>query len=295
MRAGAASWRPMWKRAEALAVTALCVGAGVFAPVAQAQDAGALVGLINAHRGSPQDCEGQRTAMAGPLAPAPVLASVPASAGAELQDALKEAGYAASRSVLITLAGPDDAQAAMRLLEQRYCSVLSSSQYSEIGVAREGRRWRVVLAQPVLSPDLGDWRAAGQRVLELVNEARAEPRACGDQRFEAAPPVQWNAALAAASLAHSRDMASRNYFAHEGQGGTQVGDRARREGYGWRAVGENIAAGQGSSAQAMASWLASPGHCSNIMSGRFTEMGAAYAVEPASAATIYWTQAFGAR
>lgn len=285
----------MWKRAEVLAAIGLCMGTGIALPVVQAQESHALIGLVNQHRSSPQDCDGARTAMVGPLAPVPVLATVPASAGARLQEALKEAGYAASRSVLITLAGPSDAPAAMRLLEQRYCKVLTSPQYSEIGVSQEGRRWRIVLAQPVLSPDLGDWRSAGQRVLELVNEARSEPRACGSERFGAAPPVQWNDALAAASLAHSRDMASRNYFSHEGQGGTQVGDRARREGYGWRAIGENIAAGQGSPEQVMASWLSSPGHCSNIMSGRFTEMGAAYATNPASEATIYWTQAFGAR
>lgn len=285
----------MWKRAEVLAAIGLCMSVGTALPVAQARESHALVGLINHHRGSPQDCEGARTAMAGPLAPQPVLATVPASAGARLQEALKEAGYAASRSVLITLAGPGDATAAMRLLEQRYCKLLSSPRYSEIGVSQEGGRWRIVLAQPALSPDLGDWQTAGRRIVEIVNEARSKPRSCGGRRFEAAPPVQWNAKLAAASLAHSRDMASHDYFAHEGRGGTQVGDRVRREGYDWRAVGENIAAGQGSPQQVMASWLSSPGHCSNIMSPRFTEMGAAHAIEPASEATIYWTQVFGTR
>ncbi|HCJ28080.1 MAG TPA: hypothetical protein DHV63_01935, partial [Pseudomonas sp.] len=57
--------------------------------------------------------------------------------------------------------------------------------------------------------------------------------------------------------------------------------------------GENIAAGQGSAEQAVSSWLASPGHCQNIMNPGFTEMGAAYATNPRSAATIYWTQVFG--
>jgi len=43
----------------------------------------------------------------------------------------------------------------------------------------------------------------------------------------------------------------------------------------------------------MAGWLASPGHCSNIMNPDFSEMGAAYAIEENSAAVSYWTQAFG--
>ena len=43
----------------------------------------------------------------------------------------------------------------------------------------------------------------------------------------------------------------------------------------------------------MAGWLASPGHCSNIMNPDFTEMGAAYAIDKSSAAGSYWTQVFG--
>lgn len=58
---------------------------------------------------------------------------------------------------------------------------------------------------------------------------------------------------------------------------------------------ENIAAGQGSARQVMAGWLASPGHCANIMNGSFTEMAAAYAIDRSSAATIYWTQVFASR
>ena len=57
--------------------------------------------------------------------------------------------------------------------------------------------------------------------------------------------------------------------------------------------GENIADGQGSPQQAVSGWLSSPDHCANIMDGKFTAMGAAYAVNPGSDATIYWTQVFG--
>ena len=41
-------------------------------------------------------------------------------------------------------------------------------------------------------------------------------------------------------------------------------------------------------------WLASPSHCYNLMNPDFHEMGAAYASNPQSQATIYWTQVFGA-
>lgn len=88
-------------------------------------------------------------------------------------------------------------------------------------------------------------------------------------------------------------MAAHNYFSHRGKDGSLAGVRATRDGYDWRGIGENIAAGQGSAQQVVAGWLASPSHCFNIMHPDFTEMGAAYAVNPQSDAAIYWTQVFG--
>ena len=43
----------------------------------------------------------------------------------------------------------------------------------------------------------------------------------------------------------------------------------------------------------VAGWLASPGHCANLMNAQFRELGAAYAVDPKSDAAIYWTAVFG--
>lgn len=94
------------------------------------------------------------------------------------------------------------ARSAMALLEERYCEVLLSPQFSEIGISRDSRTWRVVLAQPLLSPNLGDSFEAGKEVLELVNKARSAPRSCGTQRFGSAPGIEWNTKLASAALAH---------------------------------------------------------------------------------------------
>jgi len=277
-----------------LPIAGVLLIAGALIPLASAaQDIDALLDLINGYRASAHRCTNKSVAMAGPLAADAALAG--AASGGNLQKSLQAAGYKAARSFAITLTGPGDSASAMRVLAENYCLQLSSPRYSQIGIARDGARWRIVLAQPLLSPDLGSWRKAGMRVLELVNAARAQPRRCGDRAFSAVPPVEWNVRLAATALAHSRDMARRNYFAHAGRGGTQVGARATRHGYDWHAIGENIAAGQGSARQVMAGWLASPEHCSNIMSGDFSEMGAAYAVDRDSTSTIYWTQVFGSR
>jgi uncharacterized protein YkwD len=116
---------------------------------------------------------------------------------------------------------------------------------------------------------------------------------CGQQRFAAAPPLAWEPRLASAALAHSEEMARRNYFSHTGKDGARVDDRASRAGYAWQRIGENIATGQGSPEAAIAGWLASPSHCANLMNPGFVQMGAAYAVNPQADTGIYWTQVFG--
>jgi uncharacterized protein YkwD len=273
---------------------AACLAAALglaVAPVAAAA-APELARLINAYRTASPTCDGKRTRPVAGLTPNPALIRADVSSGPPLVQALKAVGYQAASVQAIVLTGPPDAATAMTVLKERYCQALVSPEYSEIGIKQEQRIWQIVLARPLLSAKLGDWRQAGQEVLGLVNDARRTPRACGARRFGSAPPVRWNDRLAAAALAHSREMAQHNFFRHEGRDGSQVASRASRQGYPWRVVGENIAAGPGAPEQAVAGWLASPGHCANIMDPRFTEMGVAYATNPESRMTIYWTQVF---
>lgn len=253
-----------------------------------------LIDRINSYRSAPGTCAGKPARGVGPLAPSPVLSKVKlASAESALADALKQVGYSAARAQAIVLSGPSSAGAAMSVLQDRYCEALLAPQFSEIGIAREGRTWRLVLARPLIPQDLGGWAYAGKQVLALANAARAQPQTCGSERYGAAPALEWNAQLAAAALAHSRDMANRNYFAHSARDGSLVADRAVRAGYDWARIGENIAAGQGSAEQAVSSWLASPTHCANLMHPDYTQMGAAYVTNPASDTGIYWTQVLG--
>lgn len=129
-------------------------------------------------------------------------------------------------------------------------------------------------------------------LLHRVNEARSQPRQCGDENFEAAVPLSWNCKLEAAARTHSEAMAEFEFFSHSGPDGLQVGERVRKKNYRWLAVGENIAAGQNSVDQVVDGWLSSPGHCSNIMSAEFTEMGAARIEESGSQYSPFWTQVF---
>ena len=86
-------------------------------------------------------------------------------------------------------------------------------------------------------------------------------------------------------------MASHDQFEHTGHDGSTPAQRVRRTGYAPRGVvGENIAVGAGTADEVMRGWLASPGHCANLMDRRFTEMGIGYVMDAASESGIYWTQ-----
>ncbi|HWG84536.1 MAG TPA: CAP domain-containing protein [Deinococcales bacterium] len=126
-----------------------------------------------------------------------------------------------------------------------------------------------------------------------MNAARANPRYCGDTHYPAAKPLTLEGRLSAAAQAHSDDMAARNYFAHKSPDGTNAAQRVTTQGYRWSHVGENLAAGQANAEQAVAGWLASPGHCANLMRAEFTTTGLGFAAgRPGAEYATYWTQVF---
>lgn len=136
--------------------------------------------------------------------------------------------------------------------------------------------------------------AVRARVVELVNAARNKSRRCGSERFAAAPSLGVSKELNEAAAAHARDMARRKFFEHRGSNGSQPKDRVRRAGYQPRLTGENIAYGPESAEEVVAGWLASPGHCSNIMDSRFRDIGVGLAIGRKRGQN-YWVQEFGAR
>ncbi|MES3021999.1 MAG: CAP domain-containing protein [Pseudomonadota bacterium] len=251
---------------------------------AQAHDGDNLVDLINEYRAAPGSCNGARAAPVAALTPHPALGRVRVTTGTLLDQALERAGYRVARAEAIGISGARDTDYVMAEIARRYCKTLLSTQFSAIGASRNGDSWLIVLAQPAPPPvatTLPELRAAGQTVLAAVNAARASGRQCGPRYFAAAPALSWNGALAEAARLHSVDMATQRYFEHKGKDGRTVSERAVQAGYRWRRVGENIAMGQESAAEVVAGWLASPGHCANIMQRDFTEMGSAYGFDRA--------------
>jgi uncharacterized protein YkwD len=129
-------------------------------------------------------------------------------------------------------------------------------------------------------------------VLTLINEARAQGRFCGDDHYPPAPPLNTSTKLERAARSHAADMARRNYFDHTAPDGSAPKQRVQREGYSSQLTGENIAFGPESAQEAVAGWLASPGHCANIMDARFQETGIGIA-HGRKRGHIYWVQVFG--
>ncbi|BCX67639.1 CAP domain-containing protein [Pseudomonas izuensis] len=285
----------MRQTALALRFTSLCLlfSLPLITSPAHAGAERELVDAINDFRAHPQGCRSRPGQRLAPLALKSSLA-LPVGYGGGLRERLKDSGYQAVSVRSIRVVGARDADEAFDLMQSEHCSALLDSQYADVGVSRSRGEWQVVLAQPVMSSQLNDTRSVGKTLLAQVNAARAKPRLCGRQRFAAARPLAWNPNLGAAAQGHSKAMAYGNYFAHRDPDGEMPADRARAAGYRGRQIGENIAAGQGSPSQAMAGWLASPGHCANLMNPMFTQVGAGFATQARSDEGVYWTMLFGA-
>jgi uncharacterized protein YkwD len=214
------------------------------------------------------------------------------SKGGRLKQALERAEYRAANSSSMRVSGAPDDRAIVGVLASNYCQVVTDPTFTEIGMQRRGRDVWMVVAAPLNLPSTKDAKAVEREVLQRVNAARSQARRCGGTSYQAAPPVALSSMLNRAALLHAQDMARNSHFEHEGTDGSTPAERITRVGYRWRRVAENIAAGAPTAETVVDGWLKSPGHCANIMGMEYREMGIAFAVEPKSAARIYWSQEF---
>jgi uncharacterized protein YkwD len=212
--------------------------------------------------------------------------------GSELDAALTKSGYRATSATSINIGGVTGDAAVREVLADGFCDRVNNAAYTAIGTYVRGKELWLVLAQRFEAVAVSDAPAVARRVLELVNEARAQQRRCGRQRMSATHALALSASLTRAAAAHAADMAANSFMGHRGTDGSEVGARVTRAGYRWRAVGENVAAGQADAETVVKSWLDSPGHCANLMGAQFTEMGIAFVAAPQSDLRILWAQVF---
>lgn len=273
------------------ALVACCCLLGGFAHASDTTD---LVSLINDYRATPARCDGRASPALPPLKMNAALAAVRLVPGRLLQQDLVRAGYRSLQAEAIGIGGVRAPVDAMQLLQAQHCATLRDPALLDIGVAATSDGWAVILARENVLVPLPSQEDSVRAILAATNRARAAARTCGTQYFAAAPPLASNAALDQAAQAHSTEMAALRYFDHRGRDGSTVGERARRAGYVWQHIGENIASGLRTPDDAVAGWVASPGHCANLMNAGFTDMGSGFAQSrDPETGIVFWTQVFG--
>jgi uncharacterized protein YkwD len=134
------------------------------------------------------------------------------------------------------------------------------------------------------APIVATSRATLQRtVVCLINEQR---------RDRGLPALAENARLNRSAQGWTNTMVSQRAFSH----GADFASRISAAGFRWSSVGENIATGFTTAAAVVRGWMASTGHCQNILNPAFRSVGTGVsrrAIAGYSSGGGTWTQDFG--
>jgi uncharacterized protein YkwD len=87
----------------------------------------------------------------------------------------------------------------------------------------------------------------------------------------------------------TNEMVSHHEFTH----GTDFAVRISAAGFRWSQAGENIATGYPTPASVVAGWMASTGHCENILDPAFRYVGTGVSAQATIVSPGTWTQDFG--
>lgn len=129
-----------------------------------------------------------------------------------------------------------------------------------------------------LAPTAADAAQVSDAVFCLSNQIRAH---------YGLPAFRRDGRLDVAAALHSLDMGVRDFFAHTNPDGLDPTARAAAQGYPLGA-GENIAYGYADARAVVLGWMASAGHCRNLL-GSAADLG----VGTAAVGRPFYTQAFG--
>jgi uncharacterized protein YkwD len=87
-------------------------------------------------------------------------------------------------------------------------------------------------------------------------------------------PLKENQILDKTAMIKAEDMFENQYFAHESPSGEGVSDLAKKFGYDFLLIGENLAMGNFASDEDLVlAWMESPGHRENILNEKYQEIG----------------------
>lgn len=128
-------------------------------------------------------------------------------------------------------------------------------------------------SEPALAGDLA--LASGRATVEEAI------RGCANRhrRARGLEPLVPGEPLNKAARLHARNMARLGFFDHTDPQGRSVDDRVAifDKAHRFTFIGENIAAGYGSAAEACRGWMNSPGHRGNILNPDYTHIGGGFA------------------
>ena len=125
--------------------------------------------------------------------------------------------------------------------------------------------------------------ALRRAVVCLVNEERAAHQL---------PPLHPSSELNRSAQGWSDQMVAAGSFTH----GADFAARISHAGYRWGAAGENIATGVATARQLVSLWMADVGHCRNILTPLFRDIGVGVNPHPVpgvASTPATWTQDFG--
>jgi uncharacterized protein YkwD len=114
-------------------------------------------------------------------------------------------------------------------------------------------------------------------VLNEVNKFRAQ---------NGRTALKLNSLLNQAAQRHSNNMAANSTMSHNCEDGTTMVQRVNQAGYTWRALAENVAAGQSTPQQVVQAWANSSGHRANMLNTSVKDVGVGFNNK-------YWTLDLG--
>jgi uncharacterized protein YkwD len=133
------------------------------------------------------------------------------------------------------------------------------------------------------TPIAGASRSALQKsVVCLINRQRSARHL---------PRLRENGRLNRSAQGWTNSMVRFDDFSH----GSDFSARISAVGFNWSMVGENIATGFATPASVVRAWMASPGHCRNILTPSFLDVGTGLSRSPVRGfgSRGTWTQDFG--
>ncbi len=97
--------------------------------------------------------------------------------------------YRATNSASMQVEGASDRKALLDVLKANYCDTITDATFKEIGVYQKRDGIWIVVAAPFVTPGVKDTAQVSQKVLSLVNAARAKARKCGADAIRRCSPV----------------------------------------------------------------------------------------------------------